>query len=394
MLGYRLWGLRFAFSRWKKSTTLEAFRYVSCLKTLLNVSATPGIVTPRIGFRAEVSAGSPRVRGIWIPKRPRGTEFGLCNWCHSHCAAIIPAWPFCATFTHSTRVFTGKIDVGNHMTTFLVSNLHIIAAAPEVKFFPRPISSATSALGISESETHLITMNFVAQTWCPRKFLPGTPGMRYIWEEIRSAFEWRICQEFSSQASSTRHWHSNSLFIVLRILLNTELLFAGEIISLLVWAKVPANLVAVWVGTKTVASIWFGNHQGTEPPDDEQLQTQTAPKTLLFGQVSHTTEPHFCKFRTVASTRYLSSGCITIWYIHKSCSFGWSFTSFALIGSLINNHWAVAKNTQSCALFHSRSTNIDLTANWTPGGQRASRTASCTCILDCDTIKTEVHSWT
>jgi len=37
------------------------------------------------------------------------------------------------------------MDIGNPITTFSVTNLQSIAAATEVKAFPRPISSATSA---------------------------------------------------------------------------------------------------------------------------------------------------------------------------------------------------------------------------------------------------------
>jgi hypothetical protein len=40
-------------------------------------------------------------------------------------------------------VFPHKIDTGNPITNFSVTNLQSIAAAIEVKVFPRPILSAT-----------------------------------------------------------------------------------------------------------------------------------------------------------------------------------------------------------------------------------------------------------
>ena len=56
------------------------------------------------------------------------------------------------------------MDSGNPITTFSVTDLQSIAAATEVKVFPRPMSSATCAPGISVSQTHLLTMNHMAQT--------------------------------------------------------------------------------------------------------------------------------------------------------------------------------------------------------------------------------------
>jgi hypothetical protein len=50
------------------------------------------------------------------------------------------------------------MDSGKPITTVLVSSLQIIAAGTKVKIFPRPISSATSAPGISASQTHLCKM--------------------------------------------------------------------------------------------------------------------------------------------------------------------------------------------------------------------------------------------
>jgi len=56
------------------------------------------------------------------------------------------------------------MDSGNPITTCLVTNLQIIAAATEEKVFPRRISSITSAPGLSVSQTDLLTMNQIAHT--------------------------------------------------------------------------------------------------------------------------------------------------------------------------------------------------------------------------------------
>jgi len=91
----------------------------------------------------------------------------------------MPGKSLCAKITHSSRVFPHKMDSGNPITTFSVTNLQSIAAATEVKVFPRPISSATSAPGISASQTHLLTMNQMVHTWCARNLVPGRPGIEY-----------------------------------------------------------------------------------------------------------------------------------------------------------------------------------------------------------------------
>jgi hypothetical protein len=76
----------------------------------------------------------------------------------------MPGKSLCAKITHSSRVFPYKMDSGNLITTFSVTNLQINDAATKVIVFPIPISSATSAPGISASQTNHFTMNQMAQT--------------------------------------------------------------------------------------------------------------------------------------------------------------------------------------------------------------------------------------
>src|SRR5882757_5935385 len=135
----------------------------------------------------------------------------------------MPGKSFCAKITHSSRVFPHKIDSGDTITTFSVTNLQSIAAATEVKVFPRPILSATTAPGISASQTHLLTMNQMAHTWCARNLVPGKPGIEYLWPGTRSSVDWRIEWAFSSLTASSRHSSSNWLLIVLRTVLKMEL---------------------------------------------------------------------------------------------------------------------------------------------------------------------------
>jgi len=126
------------------------------------------------------------------------------------------------------KSFPHKMDSGNPISTVSVTNLPSIAAATEVKVFPRPISSATDAPGISASQTHLITMNQMAQTWCFKNLVPGRPGIEYMWPGTWSSGDWWIGWTFSSLTSSSRHSCSNSLLIGLRTVFSTELVFSGS----------------------------------------------------------------------------------------------------------------------------------------------------------------------
>jgi len=127
----------------------------------------------------------------------------------------------CTNITHSSRVFPHKMDNDNPITTITVTNLQSIAAGTEVEVFPRPILSATSAPGASASQTHLLTKNQMALTWCARNLVPGRPG-------TQSSVDWRIGWAFSSLTTSSRHWWLNWLLIVLRTVFNTELVI-GEL---------------------------------------------------------------------------------------------------------------------------------------------------------------------
>jgi len=125
--------------------------------TVLKVSATPGIVTTKIGSWADICAGCPWGGVVWISNWRRSTEYNLWSGYHSRSSPTMPGKLLSTKITHSLRVFPHKIDSGNPIMTFSGTNLQSIAAATEVKVFPRPISSATSAPGISASLTHLLT---------------------------------------------------------------------------------------------------------------------------------------------------------------------------------------------------------------------------------------------
>jgi len=186
-----------------------------------------GIVTTRIGSRVEIRAGCPWGGVDWISNRWQGTEFNLWSGYHYRSPPTMPGKSLCAKLTHSSMVSPHKMNTGNPITTFPVTNLQSISAATEVKVFPRPSSSATSACGISPSQTHLLTMNQIAQTWCSRNLVPGRHGIEYLRPGTRSSVDWLIGCAFSSLTWSSRQSCSNSLMIVLRTVFGTELLSSG-----------------------------------------------------------------------------------------------------------------------------------------------------------------------
>jgi len=98
----------------------------------------------------------------------------------------------------------------------------------EVKVMPRPISSATSATGISETQTHLLTINYIGQNRSAIIMVPGRPGIEYMLPGTWSAFYWWIGQAFSSPTSSSSNVYSNLLLIWLRTGFKTELLLCGS----------------------------------------------------------------------------------------------------------------------------------------------------------------------
>ena len=138
----------------------------------------------------------------------------------------MPGKSLCAKITHSSRVFPHQMDSGNRITTFSVTNFQTIATATAVKVFPRPILSATSAPGRSASQSHLLIINNMAQTWCGQNLVPSTPGMEYLRPGTQSSGDWQIGCAFSSLTASSRHSCSNSLLMVLRTVFSTELEFS------------------------------------------------------------------------------------------------------------------------------------------------------------------------
>jgi len=156
-----------------------------------------------------------------------GTGLCLCNGYHIHSSPIILGKSFCVVITHSSSVFPYKINSCNLITTFSVSNLNTIAAATEMKVLPRSISSASSTPGISESQTHLLTMHDMTQTWHARTLVPGRPWNEYFLPGIRSSVDWWIGWTFSSLTASSRHSWSNSVLIELKTVFRTELVFSG-----------------------------------------------------------------------------------------------------------------------------------------------------------------------
>jgi len=231
ILGSWFTWVRFVFLMCNKLTSLKLVPCVILSMTLLKLSATSGILTTRIGSRAAISAGCSWSGVHWISNGWRGTEFDL--WCryHSCTSPTMLGKSLCTKITYSSRVFPHNMDSGNPITTFSVTNLQSIATATKVNGVPRPISSATTAPGISASETHLLTMNQMTKTWCARKWVIGRPGIEYLPPGTRSAVDWRIGCAFSSLTASSRHSCSNSLLIVLRSGFSPELVFSGLRIS-------------------------------------------------------------------------------------------------------------------------------------------------------------------
>jgi len=196
--------------------------------TVLNVSATLGSVTSRIASRADKSAACPWSSVVCISNRRQGRECNLWSGYHSRSSPTILVTLLCAKITHSLQLCHQQMDSGNPSTTFSVTNLQNIAAATEVKVFPRPISSATSAPGISAFQTHLLMMNHLAQSWCARNLVLGRPGIEHLWPGTRSSVYWRRWWALSCLTASSRHSYSNLSLIVLGTVCNTELVCAGS----------------------------------------------------------------------------------------------------------------------------------------------------------------------
>jgi len=240
--------VRFGFLACSKLISLNSVPFVILLISPLKKSATPHIFTTRIGSRAEISAGSPWGGVDWISNRRWGTQFNLLSRYHSRSSPTMPGKSLCANITYSSRIFPHTMDCGNPIMTFSVTTLQSIAASTEVIVFPEPISSATSAPGISSSQTHLLTMNQMALTWCANNSVPGRPGIEYLQPGTPSSVDWRWGCAFSTITASSRHSCLNSLLIVLRIVFCTELVFSGSRTSspFSTWSWTSLALVSVF----------------------------------------------------------------------------------------------------------------------------------------------------
>jgi len=224
--------LRFSFSAGNLMTSLKSVLCVILSMTFFNVSATPGIATTKICLWADISAGCRWGGVARISHRWWGTEFNPWSRYHSGCSPTMLGTSLCTKLTHCWLVFPHKMDSGIPITTFSITNLESISAATAVKVLPIPIWSAISNPGTSASQTRLLTINPVAQTWCSRKFVPGRPGINYLWPGTQLSVEWQKGWTFSSLTTSLRHSCSNWLLIVLKTVLNSETVLSGSRIFL------------------------------------------------------------------------------------------------------------------------------------------------------------------
>jgi len=150
-----------------------------------------------------------------------------------------------------------------------------------------------------------------------------------------------------------------------------------------------ANIVAL----ATVRNWRFSSRSGLQPNWNlctglYRIQKLNPSEPTVFWPV-----PYFCKLGTLAPNKYLSSDCITIWYICKRCSFWCSFTSHPQMCDPITIRWVTLKITQIPAPFHRNLMNSDQIPIWRRGGERASKTASFMYISYCDTIWTYILNW-
>jgi len=133
---------------------------------------------------------------------------------------------------HLLSVFLHPIDTGNTTITFSVSNLHITAAATKVNVFLRPISFATSTPGITESHTHLLTMNLTVQIWCGRNLIRGRLAIEYFVPGTQTFIDSWIRHAFSNLTTLWSYSCSNLYSILKRSFPNTNLLRHGSSTSL------------------------------------------------------------------------------------------------------------------------------------------------------------------
>lgn len=169
--------MRFALST---SNHFHSFKFILDVilsMTLLNFIAT--LANTRISSRAKVSTAHPRGGVAWISKRQRGTGISVSNGYPYGSLPMLSGYSICAIFTYSPRSFPHRIYSSTPTISSSVSNLHILAATSEVHVMGQPISLATTAPGISESQTHLRRMNYNVQTWRARNLVPGGSGIEY-----------------------------------------------------------------------------------------------------------------------------------------------------------------------------------------------------------------------
>jgi len=108
----------------------KSVQYVIWVMTLFNLSATPGIVTTRIGWNDDLRAGCPCGGVDWISGRRRDTEFGLRNGYHSRSSLIIPEpcsvpdWPTLHGYssTKSTAVTPLQLSQSATCISFISNN--------------------------------------------------------------------------------------------------------------------------------------------------------------------------------------------------------------------------------------------------------------------------------
>jgi hypothetical protein len=87
---------RFTFSACNKLTRLKSVPCVILSITHLKDSATPGIVTTRIGSCGEINAGFPWGGVDWISNMRRGTEINIWSGYHFRSLLAMPGKLLCA----------------------------------------------------------------------------------------------------------------------------------------------------------------------------------------------------------------------------------------------------------------------------------------------------------
>ena len=159
------------------------------------------------------------------------------------------------------------------------------------------------------------------------------------------------------------------------------------------WNGRRRNKPRVWnhLVLATVPNPHFSSGSGLEP--NWNLCNGFHP----IKKPTHRTEPgvfwpvpQFRQLWTLAPIKYLSSDCITIWYIHKRCSFACSFTSNSPLCDLINICGVAVEWGGKSGVFCRDSTNIDWIANWRIWGERACKSAPFRYISCCDMIRTQI----